>query len=241
MNLSLFTGGWLKNHGKVASICSWAHTVSVGNDFLAAFARRYCRNVIVIPTVVDTENVHNRMQDQNTNQPGIGWTGTFSTLKYLDLVLPALQELQKRHPFIFIVIADRDPNLPLKNYRFIQWNREKEVDDLLNFHIGLMPLNDDQLSRGKCGFKAIQYMSLGIPAVVSPVGVNADIVDEGINGYVCDLQEEWSRKLELLLNDTDRRMKMGREARQKIVKSYSVTSSWPAFLSLFGSVKTFNK
>lgn len=233
--------GWLKNHGKVASICKWAHTVTVGNDFLAAYSRQYCRNVKVIPTVVDTVNVHNRLQDQNTDKPGIGWTGTFSTLKYLDLVLPALQELQEKYPFKFTVIADRDPGLPLKNYRFIPWNREREADDLLNFHIGLMPLYDDELSKGKCGFKAIQYMSLGIPAVVSPVGVNTEIVEDGVNGFVCEKQDEWFNKLELLLKDTNLRKKMGAEARHKIENAYSVTSSKALFLSLFSSGDTGTK
>ena len=159
----------LKNFGKVAKICRWSYKISVGNEYLAAFARKYNTRVIVIPTVVNTETVHNRLQDQQTIKPSIGWTGTFSTLKYLDMVLPVLQDLQSSYEFSFIVIADKDPQLPLKNYQFIKWSRDKETDDLLNFHIGLMPLYDDEISKGKCGFKAIQYMSLGIPAIVSPV------------------------------------------------------------------------
>ena len=104
---------------------------------------------------------------------------------------------------------------------------------MLNFHIGLMPLHDDEISKGKCGFKAIQYMSLGIPGVVSPVGVNSKIVDDGLTGYVCNTLEEWKDKLESLLNNAQLRASMGAAARLKIENNYSVTSSAPLFLQLF--------
>lgn len=223
----------LKNFGKVARICKWSYKVSVGNEFLATFARQYNSNVIVVPTVVNTDEVHNRLQNQHTDTPAIGWTGTFSTLKYLDMVLPVLQELQQQYAFKFIVIADKDPKLPLKYYQFIKWSRDKEAEDLLQFHIGLMPLYDDEISKGKCGFKAIQYMSLGIPAVVSPVGVNSIIVDDGVSGFICNNTEDWKEKLENLLNDLTLRSKMGIAARDKIKRKYSVTSSVQTFQELF--------
>jgi glycosyltransferase involved in cell wall biosynthesis len=223
----------LKSFGKVAKICRWSFKVSVGNEYLAAFARQYNSNVIEIPTVVNTETVHNKLQDQQTNSPAIGWTGTFSTLKYLDMVLPVLQELQETHSFSFVVIADKDPALHLRNYRFIKWNKDTESEDLLNFHIGLMPLHDDDISKGKCGFKAIQYMSLGIPAVVSPVGVNTKIVNDSINGFVCASPGEWKKKMNDLLTNTDLRISLGKAAREKIQKKYSVKSTEQLFLDLF--------
>jgi glycosyltransferase involved in cell wall biosynthesis len=173
------------------------------------------------------------LQQQDTSHPSIGWTGTFSTLIYLDMVLPVLKDLQERYDFIFVVIADKDPALPLKKYKFIKWNSQTEADDLLNFHIGLMPLYDDEISKGKCGFKAIQYMSLGIPAVVSPVGVNTKIIDDGLTGYVCNTPEEWKYRLESLLNNAQLRASMGLVARLKIENYYSVKSSAPLFLQLF--------
>jgi len=226
-------GSRLKNFGKVAKICRWSYKISVGNEYLGDFARRYNSNVVVVPTVVNTSDVHNKLQDQKTSTPSIGWTGTFSTLKYLDIVLPVLQELQKRYPFTFIVIADKDPKLPLKHYRFIKWNRENEAADLLQFHIGLMPLYDDEISKGKCGFKAIQYMSLGIPAVVSPVGVNALIVEDSVSGFICDASIEWKNKLEFLLKDSEARTNFGIASRKKIQHSYSVISTTQLFLTLF--------
>jgi glycosyltransferase involved in cell wall biosynthesis len=224
---------YIKWFSKVRTICRWSYRISAGNQFLADYAARYNRNVFIVPTVVDTEEVHNQLQDQSTASPAIGWTGTFSTLKFLDMIVPVLQKLQDEFDFTFVVIADRDPALPLKKYRFIRWQKETETKDLLNMHIGLMPLTDDDLARGKCGFKAIQYMSLGIPAVVSPVGVNTTIVQDGINGFVCDNEDQWQLKLEQLLKNTVLRQKMGEEARRQIESHYSVKATRDAFLALF--------
>lgn len=224
---------FLKNFGKVAKICSWSYKVSAGNEYLAAFAGKYNNKVVVVPTVVNTESVHNRIQDQHTSIPAVGWTGTFSTLKYLEMIVPVLQKLQSRHPFIFFVIADMDPMLNLKHYQYIKWSRDNEATDLLNFHIGLMPLFDDELSKGKCGFKAIQYMSLGIPAIVSPVGVNTEIVEEGINGFMAETTDSWKEKLELLLIEEKLRSEMGKAARQKVEKKYSVKATQQLFFDLF--------
>ncbi len=223
----------LKNFDKVAKICTWSYKVSVGNEYLAAFAGKYNKSVVIIPTVVDTDNIHNTIQQHTIGRPAIGWTGTFSTLPYLDIVMPVLTQLQERCDFDFIVIADKDPQLPLKNYEFVKWNRENEVSDLLRFHIGLMPLFNDEISKGKCGFKAIQYMSLGIPAVVSPVGVNSIIVENGVDGFVCDSVQDWTNSLDQLLTNASLRTVMGNAAREKIINNYSVKSSTPAFLQLF--------
>ncbi|MBL7739726.1 MAG: glycosyltransferase family 4 protein [Chitinophagaceae bacterium] len=225
---------YVKWFSKVRQVCKWSYKVAAGNSFLATFASRYnSRGTEILPTVVDTESAHNRLQNHVTDNPAIGWTGSFSTLKFLDIILPVLQRLQGKYDFTFIVIADKDPELPLKNYRFIKWKKETEIADLLNIHIGLMPLYDDDLAKGKCGFKAIQYMSLGIPAVVSPVGVNTEIVNNGINGYICQTEQEWEDALTLLLNHPELRQKMGAAARDKIVKFYSVLATRDQFKSLF--------
>jgi glycosyltransferase involved in cell wall biosynthesis len=224
--------GYFKWFGKIASICKWSWKISVGNDYLAAFAAKYNKQVIVIPTVVDTQKVHNLVQDQHTSRPAIGWTGTFSTLKYLDIVMPVLKDLQNEFDFTFVVIADRDPQLPLRNYRFIRWQRETEAQDILAMHIGLMPLYDDELSKGKCGFKAIQYMALGIPAVVSPVGVNSVIVDEGTSGFLCTNMDEWKSRLSLLLSNENLRKELGIKAKEKIENFYSANATKEMFAGL---------
>jgi glycosyltransferase involved in cell wall biosynthesis len=224
---------FVRSFSKIGKICKWSYMVTVGNKFLGEYAGQFNKNVKVIPTVVNTETVHGQLQDQDTTTPAIGWTGSFTTLVYLNKVLPVLQRLQERIDFTFYVIADKDPALPLKNYRFIPWRLETETEDLLKFHIGLMPLTDDIISRGKCGFKAIQYMALGIPAVVSPVGVNTDIVEDAVSGFVCEEEKEWEEKLELLLKDKELREKIGMAARKKIEQYYSVYSTKDIFLSIF--------
>ena len=224
---------WLRNFGKIKKICRWSTIVVVGNSFLAAYAGQFNNRVRIIPTVVDIEKTHNKIKDQKTGIPAVGWTGSFSTLKYLDIVLPVLQKLQNQYDFTFIVIADKDPHLELKKYRFIKWNRETEVEDLLNFHIGLMPLYDDDISKGKCGFKAIQYMSLGIPAVVSPVGVNTAIVEDGSDGFLCVSEIDWKKRLAELIHNSSLRTDLGLAARKKIEERYSAQSTASMFLNLF--------
>jgi glycosyltransferase involved in cell wall biosynthesis len=224
---------FLKFYSKIGRICEWSYKVSVGNSFLGNFAKQFNQNIVLIPTVVNTDDIHNRMQQHDTDTPVVGWTGSFSTLKFLDVILPVLQKMQEKYDFEFVVIADQDPQLQLKHYRFIKWNRHTEADDLLNIHIGLMPLYDDELTKGKCGFKAIQYMSLGIPPVVSAVGVNTEIVEDGINGYICQSDSEWETKLEVLLRDKVKRKVMGKYARDKIIDKYSVEATKDKFLALF--------
>ena len=223
----------LKWFSKVSKICKMSYTVTVGNSFLAQFANAYCTEVVVIPTVVDTETKFSQMQEHNSKPLSVGWTGTHSTLKYLDIVEPVIRKLQLDFDFTFIVIADRDPQLDLKKYKFIKWNAESEIQDLLNLQIGLMPLYDGNLEKGKCGFKAIQYMALGIPAVVSPVGVNKVIVEDAINGFVCATESEWEAKIKRLLIDSRLREIMGEAAKQKVKKFYSVKATSGLFLALF--------
>lgn len=227
----------LKSRWKIRMICRWSWKVSAGNEFLADFARQYCDQVVVIPTVVDT-NTHNRKIQESisgNNKLTIGWTGSHSTLFYLNEVLPILAELQKTIDFTFLVIANKNPELPLRNYRFVKWNKETEVDDLQQIDIGIMPLEDTAWARGKCGFKLIQYGAIGIPAVASPVGVNQEVIDDGHTGFLATLKETWNEKLLALLTDETLRLSMGLAARQKIEKEYAADSIKQKFVDLFNS------
>ncbi|MCS6818340.1 MAG: glycosyltransferase family 4 protein [Chitinophagales bacterium] len=223
----------LKWHSKTGSICRWAYRCSCGNDFLAAYARKFNKNVVVNPTTIDTQHHHKGLKNQAELPVKIGWTGTHTTLKYLELLMPVLRKINENLSFTLVVISNKKPELDFPALEYVPWNKSTEIDDLLRFHIGVMPLTDDDWSRGKCGFKALQYMSLGIPAVVSPVGVNNKIVDHGINGFLCDSPEEWEVALKRLLTDTALRQMMGRAAQLKIEQCYSVQSNARNFLSLF--------
>lgn len=222
---------------KVAEICKWATVVSTGNKFLADYASRYAKDVRIIPTVVDTLHMHNKTKNHSDSPFTIGWTGTFTNFIHLPLVIPALKQLQSKYQFRILIIADKDPLLEDIKYEFRHWKLENEMEDLLEFHIGLMPLikmkTDVQL--GKCAFKAIQYMSLGIPAVVTPTGSNCEVVDHGINGFWADNDKEWRDSIEKLILDPNLRKETGKKAQDKINKEYSVIATEQSFLNLFAN------
>ncbi len=224
----------LKFYGKVRSNIKWSYKISAGNDYLADFARQYNSNVIVNPTTIDTENYHFKVKNQQTDKLIIGWTGTLTTAKYLKPLASILDKLSEEFEFEFQMISNEVPyDFAPKSLRFVPWKKESEIDDLLAFNIGIMPLTEDKWAKGKCGFKALQYMALGIPALVSPVGVNTNIVDHEINGFLCQTPEQWYNALKQLLSDAELRIKMGKAARQKIISHYSVLSNRQNFLSLF--------
>jgi glycosyltransferase involved in cell wall biosynthesis len=210
-----------------------AYKVSCGNEYLRNFAAESGGNAIYNPTTIDTANHHNRTKDQNGSGFVIGWTGTHSTMQYLDALLPVLQKLEEKYTFTFNVISDSAPEFMLKSLKFTKWTKETEVDDLLQFNVGLMPLVDDKWANGKCGFKALQYMSLGIPALVSPVGVNTKIVDDGVNGFICNTPDDWYNALSKLMNNRQLLIDLGANTRKKIEEHYSVRSNTANFITLF--------
>jgi len=224
----------IKWHGKVAHICRWAHKVSVGNRYLFEYAQQYNKSVVLNPTTIDTEALHNRTKlVTNSGKIIIGWTGTHSTLSYLRELLPILQNLEKKFHFEFCVIADRPPTWTLKSMRFIPWKKATEVEDLLQFDIGVMPLTDDRWAKGKCGFKALQYMALGIPPIVSPVGVNQEIVEQGRNGFLCSSSADWAQALSALFSEAELRTQLGKNARKTVESKYSVLANAENFVQLF--------
>jgi len=225
--------GWFKCFWKTKYICRWSYKVVGGNNYLCAFAKKFNERVIKIPTCVDTLHVHNKLKQHNHNSLTIGWTGSHSTLKYLDMVVPIIRDLQEKIDFSFLVIADKKPHLILKDWQFIYWSIETETEDLLKMDIGLMPLSADAWSEGKCGFKLIQYFASGIPAVASPVGVNKEIIENGVNGFLCNNKEEWETALGQLMEDSFLRKQMGFAGRKKIEEHYSVQAQAQIFLQLF--------
>ena len=227
-----------KGRNKVRYICKCSYKVSCGNEYLAAYARNYNTNVIVNPTTIDTTLVHNPELHKNDKHVQgrvvIGWTGSHSTLKYLLEAESVLRNIETRFPQVqIVVIADRKPDLKLKTLHFSPWNANSEVEDLLKFDIGIMPLPNDPWTKGKCGFKALQYMALKIPALASPVGVNTIIIDNGVNGFLCNSSEEWEAALTELIENESLRKRMGELGRSKVLQRYSVESNSATFLSLF--------
>jgi glycosyltransferase involved in cell wall biosynthesis len=223
----------IKWHHKVDSICKWAYKVSCGNEYLETYAKAFNKNVSIIPTTVDTELVHNKIKEQNTKNIVLGWTGTHSTIKYLFDLEKLLAKMQEKYQFKFMVISNKEPLFKTLKYEFVAWNKDSEIQDLLRMNVGIMPLKSDKWSKGKCGFKAIQYMALGIPAIVSKVGVNDKIVSNNINGFVCNSDKEWENAFEKLLTNDTLRSEFGYKSRKEIEENYSKKSQKLNYLNLF--------
>jgi len=227
---------FLKRYSDVSKICSWAYKVSCGNDYLCNYAKQFNTNVFYNPTTIDTVHYHNKTKDQNERVNGkivFGWTGTHSTIRYLNDLIPILKELEDEIDFELHVISDVNPKFSLKSFVYKEWNIKTEISDLLLFNIGLMPLTDDKWANGKCGFKVLQYFALGIPALVSPVGVNSKIVSHAYNGFLCNSENDWKEHFKSLVNNQDLLTKLGANAKSKIEESFSVQSNSNNFLSLF--------
>jgi len=215
--------GWLsyfKCPWKTRYICKISSHVTVGNDTLFKYAIRYNKNVTIIPSTIDTDSYFLK-EHNNKKKPVIGWTGSFSTmLKELPLIDEALSELKNAHDFNLVIISDRKPKLKTK-YKFIEWNHNTETRDLSVIDVGIMPLQNDAWNRGKCGFKILQYMGMGIPVVASPVGVNSDIIRHAENGFLAKDKKEWIEKLEILIKDAGLRNSLGKKGRGLVENRYS--------------------
>jgi glycosyltransferase involved in cell wall biosynthesis len=223
----------IKNKSKVKQIISWSSKISCGNEFLCNYARQFNKNVFYNPTCVDTENRYIPSKKKDNNQITIGWTGSFSTLNYIKNLEPVLRKLEKKYEFCLLIICNKKIDFALKSYEYIEWNEQNEIQDLSKIDIGLMPLENEIWSEGKCGFKLIQYMALEIPAVASPVGVNKKLLQNEDAGFLCSSEEQWYLALEKLINDQSLRERMGKNGRLIVSKQYSVKSNAENFLNLF--------
>lgn len=226
---------YLKCFGKTAGICRRARQVMVGNEYLRDYALQHNKDVTIIPTTVDTDWYRpEARRSRHDGIPVIGWTGSYSSHQYLERVFPALKRVAERHPFHMVVVGTEKPDIPGVDVEFRPWRSETEVEDLADVDIGIMPIPDDPWSRGKCGLKALLYMALAAPPVVSPVGVNSDIVCHGENGFHARSEDDWVELLHRLLTDRSLRDRMGRRARRKVEERYSARAVVPRVHRIFG-------
>jgi glycosyltransferase involved in cell wall biosynthesis len=212
--------------------------IFAGNQYLADFAKKYNKNVIVIPTTIDTRYYVRKTVDKTNTQLCIGWTGSSTTLKHFGLAIPFLKILKAKYndKIYFRLISDKsfyDSTLQIK---FTRWDKQTEIADLCMIDIGIMPLPDDDWAKGKCGFKGLQYMALEIPAVMSPVGVNKDIISDGENGFLAKNQDEWIEKISLLIESRSLRKEIGKKGRETVMQSYSFESQKDRYLAYFNEL-----
>ena len=228
---------WLKDPGKTAELIALADQVIAGNDFLAAYAKRSNDRVSVIPSTIDTD-LYKPKQHSAKHKVVIGWSGSITTVPHFLLARNALIELKERYGERIGIRLIGDPNFhdPELGAEVIPWKASTEVQDLEPIDIGIMPLPDTEWARGKCGMKGLQYMGLGIPPVMSPVGVNTKIVTDGVNGFLAASTEEWIEKIGHLIDDADLRGRIGAEARKTVVMHYSVKAWRNEYLRLFNEL-----
>jgi len=216
----------------IAAAMQHAATVVVGNDTLAEYARRAgARKIEYLPTVVNLDRYP--IREKKSSQFRIGWIGSPITAPYLGLIKDALDEVcqQTGARMVLIGMGDRDP-LPGLEKESLTWNEVSEVANIQSCDVGIMPLPDEPFSRGKCGYKLIQYMAAGLPVVASPVGINSQIVEQGKTGFLASSKEEWIQALVTLYHDAGMRINMGEAGRQKVEKEYSLEVSAPRLLDI---------
>ncbi|MBX2964254.1 MAG: glycosyltransferase family 4 protein [Cyclobacteriaceae bacterium] len=225
---------FLKNPGKTAHIISLAHTVVAGNRYLANYALQFNPSVKIIPTTIDTELYVPKKRETNPVVT-IGWSGSKTTIDHFKEALPALELIKNKYGdrVAIRVIGDSQYQNERLAITGKAWNLANEINDLLTFDIGIMPLPDDEWSKGKCGLKGLQYMALEIPTIMSPVGVNTEIIEHGVNGFLCASKDEWVTCLSLLIEQSELRCKLGIAGRKTVVDHYAVASNTGRFLSLF--------
>jgi glycosyltransferase involved in cell wall biosynthesis len=231
----------LKCPEKTFAILRASTGVVAGNRYLAERARSYNDAVTVIPTCVDTTKFvprPGRPRDGHDASPTVGWIGSHTTAKYLHSVGPVLETLAARRRFRLHVVGTPE-RLAVRGVdaRYSAWRLEREIDDFADCDVGIYPLWDDEWTRGKCGFKAIQFMACGVPVVAAAVGVNREIIEDGVNGFLAATPEEWVEKLQWLLADAALREKLGQAGRRTVEERYSLAANAPALIATLNAAR----
>ena len=222
-------GRYITRKDTVAETIRMSREVICGNGYLAEYAEKYNKNVTIIPTVLDTDKYVPKTQAAGTNGCFvIGWMGTSGNLKYLLSLGWVFKKIRKKHPeAILRIVTERflfqeefSDAIPTE---FRKWSAENEVSDLQSFDLGLMPLADDKWTRGKCGFKILQYMATGVPVVASAVGANNEIVQDGVSGFLAKGDAEWEEKMsKIIRNDSGIADLFSEKGRERVVDRYSI-------------------
>ena len=219
----------LKYPRKIDTIVEKSTRVIAGNQYLAEYAQRHNANVTVIPTCVDTNQFVPRKPSGANGKPlVVGWIGTPTTAPYLQRLGPVFARVQGERPFqLRVAGAGRKLSFSGVEVANVDWSLPDEVALFNTCDIGVYPLSDDEWTKGKCGFKAIQFMACGVPVVAAAVGVNMEIVQDGVNGFLASSEDEWVEKLTRLASDPALRKRMGEAGRQTILERYSLDINAP--------------
>lgn len=221
-----------QDRGWARKMCGLARVAVAGNELIAEYLRAYGgKGVRIIPTCVDMDRFPPRKCPPKPPGPSVvvGWIGSRDNQGYLRNVADALVRASRKHPLRLLVVSNGSfawPGLEVENR---PWSLEREADDLYEMDIGIMPLDDTPRARGKCAFKALLCMAAGMPVVLSPVGMNREVVEHGVSGYLAATAEEWEQYIGTLCANAALREEMGRKARERVLRSYSLAVHLPRF------------
>lgn len=229
---------FLKNPDKTKINIQHAHTVIAGNAYLADYAKQFNKNTVIIPTTIDTNFHKPKLELRKKEKIVIGWSGSISTIKHFEMAIPVLKILQKKYPnrIAIHVIGQESYSNPEIEIISKSWSAQTEVDDINQFDIGIMTIPDDEWAKGKCGLKGLSYMACGIATVMSPVGVNNDIIQHGVNGYLASNEQEWIDCLSLLIESSELRKRIGDRGRETVTQHYSVEANKEKYLAVLNSL-----
>ena len=227
-----------RHHSRgLAEMLRASSRVIVENTYTASYAERFCPAVSIITGPIDTERYSPGGAGKEDERVVLGWIGSYTSAPYLELIREPLAELGKRHRHIRLcLIGEGGFDTDAVPMQWRPWSLETEVHDLRQLDIGLMPLPDDPWTRGKGGYKLLQYLSMGIPAVSSPVGINREIVEDGVNGFCASSHDEWVSCLDRLILDRALRVKMGEAGRARMEACYSLQHSSRRLLRILRSM-----
>ena len=218
---------WFQDREQTQRLCAMSRSVVVGNDYLKGLALQYNSNAHVIPTPVDTDRITPPPHPKESARRELitGWLGMPSGLIYFSLVGQALREVAKQHPIRLRLVSHFNhrpfdvPGVPLERREWVYENERQEMND---FDVAIAPLFDDEWAKGKCSLKLLQYMAAGLPTVSSRAGMNCEVIQDGVDGFLATGTEEWVFKLTQLINNRSLAESMGRAARAKVLEKYSL-------------------
>ena len=227
-NLMEYRLSWLRvlqDSDQTVKLARRASAVIAGNTYLKKLALGYNKNVFVVSTPVDTARIFPKRNPAGQSKTVIGWLGVPGGLMYFPLIAEALQKLSARYPLTLRLVSRFNGerfSIPGVNIEYVDWDYSREVPDLQSFDIGIAPLAEDDWTQGKCALKLLQYMAAGLPAVASRSGMNSEVIEDGVDGFLAQGTEEWTEKLSRLVEDVSLRKKIGEGARQKVERQYSL-------------------
>ena len=227
---------WLKGRGKMKYMMKHAKHVITCTETLDVYARKYNKNTTNISSTINTDSYIPTNKYNNSNQLVLGWSGSYSTSQYLYLLEGVLQDLSISRSIKLLVIGDPSFNIDGIELEALPWRENTEVDDLTRIDIGLYPLPDEPWVYGKSGLKALQYMALGIPTVASAIGMNFQVIEDGISGFLVKNDREWITAITRLIDDPVLRARVGKASRARVLSIYSVKANQPTYLSIFKEV-----